>query len=99
MKTYVFDDTLQSTIGKLIYISGHIRLDIRFDVCHLTSNLKISTLRDIKHLNKVISNLKKSNLSLTFEYLGEMWKLELVIYADAAHVNLANGTNQEDYLI
>ena len=65
------DDTLQSTIGKLIYISGYISLDIRFDVCHLTSNLKISTLGDLKHLNKVISHLKKSNLSLTFEYLGK----------------------------
>ena len=34
-----------------------------------------------------------------FHYLGEISKLKLVIYADAAHENLANGTSQEGYLI
>ena len=52
-------DTLESTIGKLIWISGQTRPDISFDVCHLASNLKNSALADIKHLNKVISHLKQ----------------------------------------
>ena len=58
-------DTFQSTIGKLIWTSCQTRLDISFDVCHLASNLKNSTLAGIKHLNKVISHLKQSNISLT----------------------------------
>ena len=62
-------DTLQSTIYKLIHISGQTRPNISFDVCHLVSNLKNSTLADIKHLNKVISHLKQSNISLRFQYL------------------------------
>ena len=92
-------DTLQSTISKLIWISGQTRPDIISDNCHLASNLKNSTLADTKHLNKVISHLKQSNISLTFWYLGEISKLKLVIYADVAHGNLANGATQEDYLI
>ena len=60
-------DTLESTIGKLIWISGQTRPDISFDVCHLASNLKNSALADIKHLNKVISHLKQSNISLKFQ--------------------------------
>ena len=67
-------------------------------VCHLASNLKKSILADIKHLKKVLSHLK-SNISLTFQYLGEILKLKLVIYSDAAHQNLANGAIQEGYLI
>ena len=69
-------------------------------MCHLASNLENSTLADIKLLNKVISHLKQSNISLTSQYLGEISKLKLVIYADAAHGNLANErTSQEGYLI
>ena len=66
---------------------------------HLASVLKNSTLADIKHLNKVISRLEQSNIPLTFQYLGEILKLKLVIYADPAHVNLGNGTSQAVYLI
>ena len=54
-------DTLQSTIGKPIWISGQTRPNISFDVCHLASNLKNSTLADKSHLNKVIYHLKQSN--------------------------------------
>ena len=57
-------------------------------MCYLASNLENSILADIKHLNKVISYLKQSNISFTFQYLGEISKLKLVIYADAAHGNL-----------
>ena len=92
-------DTFQSVIGKLIWIRGQTRPDICFDVCHLASNLKNSTLDDIKHLNKVISHLKQSNVSLTFQNLGEVSDLKLVIYADAAHRNLVNDASQEGYLI
>ena len=92
-------DTLQSVIGKLIWICGQTRPDICFDVCHLVSNLKNSTLDDIKHLNKVISHLKQSNVSVTFQNLGEVSNLKLVIYADAAYGNLVNGASQEGYLI
>ena len=66
-------------------------------VCHLASNLKKSILADIKHLKKVLSHLK-SNISLTFQYLGEILKLKWVIYSGAAHENLANGAIQ-GYLI
>ena len=93
------DDTLKSTIGKLIWTSDQTRPNISLNVCHLASNLKNSTLADIKHLNKVISHLKQSNISLTFQYLGETSKLKLVIYADAAHGILENGVSQKGYLI
>ena len=44
-------DKSQSTIGKPVWISGQTRPGISFDVCHLASNLKDSTLPDIKYLN------------------------------------------------
>ena len=91
-------DKSQSTIGKLIWISGQTRPDISFDVCHLASNLKNSTLADIKHLNKDIFHLKQWNISLIFQYLGEISKLKLVIYAVAAHGNAANGAGQDGFL-
>ena len=68
-------------------------------MCHLVSNLKNSTSANIKHLNKVISHLKQSKISSTFQYLGEISKLKLVIYADAAPGNLGNDANQEGYSI
>ena len=86
-------DTLQSTIGKLIWVSGQNRPDISFDMCHLASHLENSTLVDIKNLNKVESHLKQSNISLTFQYFGKISKSKLVIYADAGHGNLANGAS------
>ena len=98
-KNLCIHDTLQATTGKLICISGQTRPDISFYVCHLVSNLKNSTSANIKHLNKVISHLKQSKISSTFQYLGEISKLKLVIYADAAHGNLGNDANQEGYLI
>ena len=67
-------DTLQSTNGKLIWISGQTRPGVGFDVCYIASNLKKSTLADIKHL-KVISDLKQSNISLALQYLCEISKI------------------------
>lgn len=37
-------DTLQSTIGKVIWINGQTKPDISFDECKLSSNLKNETL-------------------------------------------------------
>ena len=52
----------------------------------------------------MISHLKESTFSLTCQYLGEISKLKLVVYADVAHGNAAyadaaNGARQEGYLI
>ena len=87
-------DAWQSTIDKLIWINGQTRPDISLDLYHLAANhLKNSTLADVEHLNNATSHLKQSTVSLIFQDLGEISKLKLAIYADAAHGNLANGAN------
>ena len=92
-------DTLQSAIGKLIWIIGLTRPDISFDVCQLATNLKNATISDVKYFNKIVCHLKQSNNPLKFQHLGDISKLRFIIYADAAHGNLVNGASQEGYLI
>lgn len=87
-----------------MWISCQTRTDISFDVCHVAPNLKNSTLAHIKHLNSHISSKRIKIFSLTCQYLGEISKLKLVVYADVAHGNAAyadaaNGVRQEGYLI
>ena len=88
-------DTLQSVIGKLIWISGQTKPDISFDVCQLATNLKNATIPDVKYFNKIICHLKQSNNPLKFQHLGDISKFRFIIYADAAHGNLVNGASQE----
>ena len=49
--------------------------------------------------NKAIKKLKATNVKLKYPNLGDMNKLEVVTYADAAHANLPSGASQGGMII
>ena len=92
---------LRSSIGQLNWISTQTRPDIAYDVCQASVNYKRATLKDIKHLNKVIRRAKDQEVVLTFDKkIGtKMNDCSIICYADASFKNLNDGGSQGGFLI
>ncbi|XP_078490921.1 uncharacterized protein LOC144747058 [Ciona intestinalis] len=97
--TAVEKELLQRKIGQLLWVSSHTRPDISFDVCVLATNFNKATVKDIVHCNKVIRKLHNEDLKIKFMSLGDVEKLKLVVYSDAAFANLHDGGSQGAFLI
>ena len=92
---------LRSAIGQLNWISTQTRPDIAYDVCQASVSYKRATLKDIKHLNKVIRRAKDQEVVLTFDKkIGtKMDDCSIICYADASFKNLSDGGSQGGFLI
>ena len=78
---------IQLQIGKLLWMSGQTRPNIASDVCQLGTNFKYSDDKDIKYINKITAHLKKEQVQITYQNLGNECKLNLSIFANASNVN------------
>ena len=92
-------DTVQSAVGKLLWVCGQTRPDISFEVYLLATNIKNSDESSIKNVNKLFSNMKQNECKLIYQKLGNDNDLRIIVYYDAAHGNLPNGGSQGGYII
>ena len=79
---------LRSLIGQLNWIANQSLPDLSFDVLQLGNRSKNAKVEDITLANKVIRKLKLHECKLLFPDLGNLTKLKLVLYNDAAFANL-----------
>ena len=77
---------LNPKLGQLLWISKQSHLDIVFDVTDLARRINISTVEDLKRLNKIIKKVKSDHISLKFQNLGK--KLEIHVFTDTSPGNL-----------
>ena len=66
---------------------------------HLSQCIKNSTDENNKCPIKILRNLQKTDVNITYQPLGANSNLKLVVYVDAAHANLSDEGSQERYLI
>ena len=87
---------LRSLIGQLNWIANQSCPDLSFDVFQLGNRIKNAKVEDITLANKVVRKLKLHGCKLLFLDLGDLTKLKLVLYNDAAYANLPDGVSSTD---
>ena len=63
----------------------------------MASKLHISTIEDLKRVNKIIRKVQAEQVCLNFHDLGE--QVELLLFSDASFGNLSDGGSQGGYVI
>ena len=79
--------------GQLNWIANQSHPDLSFDVLQLSNRIKNAKVKDITLVNKVIRKLKLHECKFLFSDLGDLTKLKLVLYNDAAYANLPDGVS------
>ena len=88
---------LRSKVGQLLWLSKQTRPDIAYDVTTVASRLSVSTVDDMKRVNKIIRKVQSEEVNLNFYDLGGHF--ELLLFSDASFGNLADGGSQGGYVI
>merc|ERR1712240_146165 len=88
---------LRSKVGQLLWLAKQTRPDIAFDVATVASRLCISTVGDMRRVNKLIRKVQSEQVFLNSKDLGD--QLELLLFSDASFGNLADGGSQGGYVI
>ena len=86
-------------MGKVLWVCGKTRPDISVEVCQMATNIKNSDRSCMKNINKLFSNMKQNECKLIYQKLGNDNDLRIIVYSDAAHGNLPNGSSQGGYVI
>ena len=87
-------ESLRSVIGKLNWLAGQTRPDLSFDVCYLSSSLKLEEFGLISFANKIVKKAKLYDVALFFPKM-DLSDLAVYTYADASLGNLCDGGSQE----
>ena len=90
----------QSTLGKLLWLSGRTRPDISYDTMELSTFSKDPKVKDILTLNKVVKKVSDGDSRLCFKPMNlKTDTLKIVFYSDAGLGNLPNGNSSRGYVI
>ena len=68
----------RSLISQLNWLGTQTRPDIAFDVCDLSANLELPSVKDVLKANRIIKKLKKQRVTLASE------QLTVECYSDAS---------------
>ena len=90
---------LRSLCGQLLWATSQTRPDAAFEACIASNYGKNPTVKSLLLANKCARKLKGVSSSLVFPNLGNHRKLEVHVYADAAHANLPSGASQGGILV
>ena len=91
---------MRSKLGKLLWVSTQVRVDLAFITSKLSSSLSNPVYEDLAQMNKVIRDIKAGfGLNLKFNDLGEPCNWNLFAFSDASLNNIEGGYTQAGYLI
>ena len=70
-----------------------------YQVCRTSTGVKEAKVKDFYDVNQVIELLKKKDVSIKHHSLGNLTNLKFILYSDASHKNLFNGSSQGGYIV
>ena len=89
----------QSMLGKLLWLSGRTRPDLRYDTMELSTFTKSPKIKDLLFLNKIVKKVKDRPSRLIFKPLNlKTDELKIVFYSDAGFGNLPNANSSRGYV-
>ena len=84
--------TLRSIVGKLNWVVQGSRPDLAFDMIELSTKLKKANIGDLTRSIKCIKKLKYDDSNIFFPPLNKLDKWRIIVFSDASHANLSDGT-------
>ena len=90
----------QSTLGKLLWLSGRTRPDLSYDTMELSTFAKDPKVKDLVTLNKTVKKIGDSESKLYFKAMNlKTDALKIVFFTDAGLGNLPNGNSSRGYTV
>ena len=86
-------------VGKLNWVATQSRPDISFDVCQLSSAMKVPKVENILKANKVLQKIKCNPLAICFPCLDSLEECTITCYSDASLGNLQSGQSSGGYVL
>ena len=68
--TSIIFNTVQTSVGKLLWICSQTRPDICFDVSQLSANTQNSDKTSLKTIKKIFANIKQNHCCVRYQKLG-----------------------------
>ena len=90
---------LRSIGGQLTWAVSQTRPDMAYDSCRLNNSMKDATVKSLKEANKAIRKIKNHKVRLSFPKLRDIETSKLVVYTDASHASLPDGSSQGALII
>ena len=81
-----------SMVGKINWTVQGTRPDMAFEMINLSTCFRKGTVEDLLRAAKVIRKLKEGDSRVCYPALGHTNHWKLVVFSDAAHANLCDGT-------
>merc|ERR1719494_1679958 len=81
-------ESFRRIVGQLMWVSSQTRPDMAYDACELSNTYNNAVGEDISKVNKAVTKLKNSEVSLKFCEMGGLDDLRLVAFSDASYRNL-----------
>ena len=89
----------QSTLGKLLWLSGRTRPDLSYDTMELSTFAKSPKIKDLLLLNKIVKKIADKPSKLYFRPLNlKTDGIKIIFYSDASLGNLPNGNSSRGYI-
>jgi hypothetical protein len=82
----------RSLVGSLNWIAQGSRPDLSYTLIDLSTKFKKSTVADLIQVKQVIHKVKLETSYIRYPCLGDMRGWKLLVYTDASHGNLCEGT-------
>jgi len=85
---------LRSIVGQANWVASQTRPDLCYDVLELS--MCLSRHPEVCHLiqaNKMLRKIKTDCYQLIFPHMDEVTNLTIVVYSDASHANIPDGSS------
>ena len=82
----------RSLVGKLGWLVQGTRPDLSFQWLDASTKNRSATVCDIVSISKVLLNAKLAAGTIVFPDLGNYEKWKIIVYSDASHANICDGT-------
>ena len=86
-------ESFRSLVGQLGWLCTNSRLDLSHDVLELSCKINNPKVEDLIEANKCLRKACTFESSMYFPNLGDISKYKLVVYSDASHANLPDGSS------
>ena len=81
-------------MGNYCGLQHKTRPDCAYDACFVSNCGKDPTVIHLLCANKAVKKMKSTSVRVLFPKLGDVSKLHVVAFSDAAHANLPSGASQ-----
>ena len=92
--------SLKSLSGQMLWVTSQTRPDMAYETCIMSNSGKTPTVRKIIDANKAVRKIKSSSeVGVKFPNIGKMDKADIVVYGDATHASLPDGSSQGAFIV